>query len=193
MSTVLSQICLAPSVNPSMRCITLMNEVLSNVHSVQIGTDWIEKKEELIAKLIRRHETGSIIYKTQKSEVIQFKNRQVNDRILQEVRNYFGKSVRLAGGTSFGWAYVTKMTESKKYHNHGNNFSFLSTVFYLVKPEGQSGKIGFIINGKEETYNPREGELLMFPCNLDHSPLEYKGDTYRIALNTQVYTKNRIL
>ena len=67
-----------------------------------------------------------------------------------------------------------------------------ATVYYMSMPEG-SGGIRFRENDKEILIQPKEGQLIIFPASLYHTPDITTSDDWRISINTNLVDSNIIM
>jgi len=67
-----------------------------------------------------------------------------------------------------------------------------STVYYWRMPEG-SGGIRFRENGKEILVNPKEGQLVIFPASLYHTPDINQCEDWRISININIADRNVLM
>jgi uncharacterized protein (TIGR02466 family) len=101
------------------------------------------------------------------------------------------------------WVNVFKGGQSCPMHQHSN--SLFSGVFYLKSSEQTEGKLQFhkhwgyntlntetiqmnhyewnIFNSKLWSYQPKSGDLFIFPSHLNHAVSECKSDRYSLAFN----------
>jgi len=84
------------------------------------------------------------------------------------------------------WFNSAMPGESTAVHNH-NGKAIISGVYYLQIPE-KSGNVIFINKHKEKMeINPKPGQLLFFPPELDHYVQENKGTDKRISMSFNCY------
>lgn len=67
-----------------------------------------------------------------------------------------------------------------------------ATVFYMCMPEG-SGGIRFRENDKEILVEPKEGQLVIFPASLYHTPDLNHNEDWRISVNINLSDKNILM
>ena len=67
-----------------------------------------------------------------------------------------------------------------------------ATVYYMSMPEG-SGGIRFRENDKEILIQPQEGQLIIFPSSLYHTPDITTSDDWRISINTNLVDTSIIM
>ena len=67
-----------------------------------------------------------------------------------------------------------------------------ATVYYMSMPEG-SGGIRFKENDKEILIQPKEGQLIIFPSSLYHTPDITTSDDWRISVNVNVIDQNIVM
>jgi hypothetical protein len=101
------------------------------------------------------------------------------------------------------WVNVFKSGQSCAMHQHSN--SLFSGVFYLKSSEKTEGQLQFhkhwgyntlntetiqmqhyewnILNSKLWQYQPKSGDLFIFPSHLNHAVSECKSDRYSLAFN----------
>ena len=185
---------------------------LDQISVIDIGTSFLDK-ERLRHKFITQHKwnsrfeksTGSYtfvphtgldcfssLYEIVFSEVRKI-DRDINLMSIQDMKEL----------THFTYVLVqNKNRNTIKWHNHflyaydeltqGHKewYPFKwSTVYYMCMPEG-SGGIRFRENDKEISLIPREGQLIIFPSSLDHTPDATTSDDWRISINVNVIDKN---
>ena len=105
------------------------------------------------------------------------------------------------------FAYVLVQNKDRNTFNWHNHFLFgfdqltegsriwypskWTTVYYMCMPEG-SGGIRFS-DDKEILMQPSEGQLLIFPSSLYHTPDITTSDDWRISINTNLVDSNIIM
>ena len=127
---------------------------------------------------------------------------KISDEI-NKITGTFNKSLRFNS-----WVNINTNGSYNKRHSHLNTSVFLSGVYYLRVPEG-SGDIRFwdprghwVSKMKDYnyfhkgdscvvSYSPKQDDLLLFPCWLDHEVDEHEGDGERISIAFNVaYNEN---
>jgi hypothetical protein len=73
------------------------------------------------------------------------------------------------------WAYIsTNKNKNVKYHSHNSGKEYDWTyVFYVQMPNnlnGDDGKLFFKVEDNEYSLLPKDGELIIFPASLLHTP-----------------------
>ncbi len=84
------------------------------------------------------------------------------------------------------WCCRSNIKESIcEWHNHLYTSTINGVYYYQVEGDG----IFFKRNGKEFHYIPQQGELLIFPNDLDHKPAVATSETQRYSLNMELITQ----
>ena len=84
------------------------------------------------------------------------------------------------------WCYRSNIKESIcEWHNHLATSTINGVYYYQVEGDG----IFFKRQGKEFNYVPQQGELLIFPNDLDHKPDVATSETRRYSLNMELITQ----
>ena len=84
------------------------------------------------------------------------------------------------------WCYRSNVNDSKSvWHNHLCSSTINGVYYYQVEGDG----IFFERYGKEFHYVPQQGELLIFPNDLDHKPDVATSETRRYSLNMELITQ----
>jgi len=83
---------------------------------------------------------------------------------------------------TYSWAYIsTNKNKDVKYHSHNRQREYDWTyVFYVQMPNnlsGDDGKLFFKIDDNEYSLLPKEGELIIFPASLSHTPKTNENST----------------
>ena len=78
------------------------------------------------------------------------------------------------------WCYRSNVNESYDvWHNHLASSTINGVYYYQVEEDG----IAFEREGKEVHYVPQQGELLIFPNDLDHKPEKATSENLRYSIN----------
>ena len=84
------------------------------------------------------------------------------------------------------WCYRSNVNESYDvWHNHLASSTINGVYYYQVEKDG----IFFESQGKEFYYVPQQGELLIFPNDLDHKPEKATSENLRYSINMEILTK----
>tara|TARA_X000000368_G_C22734194_1_gene580855 strand:- start:7 stop:612 length:606 start_codon:yes stop_codon:yes gene_type:complete len=84
------------------------------------------------------------------------------------------------------WCYrSSKEWARSNWHNHLASSTINGVYYYQVDGDG----ILFESQGKEYHYIPEQGELLIFPNDLNHRPDITTSDTLRYSINMEITTQ----
>ena len=84
------------------------------------------------------------------------------------------------------WCYRSNVNDSKSvWHNHLCSSTINGVYYYQVEGDG----IFFERYGKEFHYVPQQGELLIFPNDLNHRPDRTTSQTLRYSINMEIKTE----
>ena len=162
-----------------------------------VGLDWIPDREKLIEDLVRKHLSCRVHYRVNNINV--FDSSKWTSILVDHLEDILVEkypNIRFTGERQ-EYTYISNKKWSPAYwHNHiprGRTEDHwykkhLSTVFYIRNPGGP-----LCIVDEDKNKNiimPKDGQFVVFPLHTVHSPLPYKGDEYRIALNVNFYTEN---
>ena len=75
------------------------------------------------------------------------------------------------------WYNIYKKGFSQEKHNHLSDKSLLSGCYYYSSPS----TIEFSILDKKSKFEPEEGNILLFSCEMSHEVPIYNGDDIRIS------------
>jgi hypothetical protein len=85
------------------------------------------------------------------------------------------------------WSNIFRKNEGIKKHAHStypkDNFICANLFIYGDENIGTT----FIINGKQINYKNNVGEIMFFPCNLEHYVNENKGEDIRITMAFDIH------
>ena len=84
------------------------------------------------------------------------------------------------------WCYRSNINEFRSgWHNHLHTSTINGVYYYQVEGDG----IFFERNGKEFHYIPQQGELLIFPNDLNHNAARTTSQNWRYSLNMEILTE----
>ena len=84
------------------------------------------------------------------------------------------------------WCYRSNVNDSYDvWHNHLATSTINGVYYYQVEGDG----IFFERNGKEFHYIPQQGELLIFPNDLNHNAAMTTSQTLRYSINMEITTE----
>ena len=85
------------------------------------------------------------------------------------------------------WCYRSNVNNSLHdvWHNHLYTSTINGVYYYQVEGDG----IFFERHGKEFNYVPQQGELLIFPNDLNHTPQRSTSQTWRYSINMEIKTE----
>ena len=88
------------------------------------------------------------------------------------------------------WCYRSNVEQSvSEWHNHLYTSTINGVYYYQVEKDG----IFFERNGKEFHYIPQQGELLIFPNDLNHKPHKTTSKNWRYSINMEIKTEESSL
>ncbi len=179
----------------------------TTVLSVNLERDITNQEIETIKNLERRSNTCNL---TSKDSYI------LNLPELQNIKSFFEGALNfyikeLLKGQDFNlyitqsWANFTEKNECHHPHNHPN--SFLSGIFYVQVDSNNDITIfnkepNFIFsitstepnifNSNSWAYQPKNGDLLVFPSNMAHGVPTKETDETRISISFNTFVKGLI-
>lgn len=132
-----------------------------------------------------------------------WENRYINSHLTPSVSGLLNRAASLAGkeyrenflipsqflgySTNEYWFNIAGPGESTGRHNHKDE-AVISGVFYLKVPEN-SGDLRFHLDDEGEVIVPaKEGEMVLFPADLDHSVGVNRSGEERISLAFNCYS-----
>jgi hypothetical protein len=84
------------------------------------------------------------------------------------------------------FANISDKFSHNSKHDHKRSAT-INSVFYFSQPDAEGGEIEFFLkNGTTIKHKPKQGELVVFPGDLEHLPYVSQSDDYRIALNMEM-------
>jgi len=84
------------------------------------------------------------------------------------------------------WCYRSNINEFRSgWHNHLHTSTINGVYYYQVEGDG----ISFERKGKEFYYTPNQGELLIFPNDLNHKPDKATSENWRYSINMEILTE----
>ena len=84
------------------------------------------------------------------------------------------------------WCYRSNINDFKSgWHNHLATSTINGVYYYQVEGDG----IFFERNGKEFHYIPQQGELLIFPNDLNHNAARTTSQNWRYSINMEIKTE----
>ena len=84
------------------------------------------------------------------------------------------------------WCYRSNINDFRSgWHNHLATSTINGVYYYQVEGDG----IFFERNGKEFHYIPQQGELLIFPNDLNHNAARTTSQNWRYSLNMEILTE----
>jgi hypothetical protein len=85
------------------------------------------------------------------------------------------------------WANIFRKNEGIKKHTHSSNSKddFICANLFIYGDENIG--TNFIINGKDINYKNNIGEIVFFPCSLEHYVKENEGDRMRITMAFDIH------
>tara|TARA_B100001996_G_C18565737_1_gene556438 strand:- start:144 stop:701 length:558 start_codon:yes stop_codon:yes gene_type:complete len=86
------------------------------------------------------------------------------------------------------WCYRSNIDDSVfAWHNHLYTSTINGVYYYQV--EGENDGTLFERDGKEYCHLPQQGELLIFPNDLNHTCYKTTSKTWRYSINMEIITK----
>ena len=190
--------------------------LLDKIHCIDIGTSFLDK-ERLRHKFITQHKWNDRFYKANEWYVfVPHTGLDCFTPLYDIIFSEIGKIDReinlmpIQGMKDIGGPFSFVLVQNKdrntfNWHNHFlYQFDSLtqgaqewhpfkwSTVYYMCMPEG-SGGIRFKENDKEILVEPSEGQLVIFPSSLYHTPDINHNEDWRISINVNVIDKNILM
>ena len=84
------------------------------------------------------------------------------------------------------WCYRSNINDFRSgWHNHLATSTINGVYYYQVEGDG----IFFERHGKEFHYIPQQGELLIFPNDLNHNAARTTSQNWRYSLNMEILTE----
>ena len=84
------------------------------------------------------------------------------------------------------WCYRSNINDSNDvWHNHLYTSTINGVYYYQVEKDG----IFFERHGKEFYYVPQQGELVIFPNDLNHKPDIATSENWRYSINMEIITE----
>ena len=84
------------------------------------------------------------------------------------------------------WCYRSNINDFRSgWHNHLLTSTINGVYYYQVEGDG----IFFERNGKEFHYIPQQGELLIFPNDLNHNAARTTSQNWRYSVNMEILTE----
>ena len=189
---------------------------LDKIFTIDIGTSFLDKKK-LEHKFITQHKWNDKFYKAKEWYVFVPHTgidcfTPLYDIIFSEIRK-IDREINLMsiqGMKDIGGPFSFVLVQNKdrntfNWHNHFlYQFNSLvqgaqewhpfkwSTVYYMSMPKG-SGGIRFKENDKEVVIQPSEGQLVIFPSSLYHTPDINHNEDWRISINVNVIDQNILM
>ena len=188
---------------------------LDKISVIDIGTSFLDK-EKLEHKFITQHKWNDRFYRANEWYVFVPHTgldcfTSLYDIIFSEIRKIDSdiNLMSIKGMKDIGGPFSFVLVQNKdrntfNWHNHflfgfdqlteGSRIWYPSkwtTVYYMCMPEG-SGGIRFS-DDKEILMQPSEGQLLIFPSSLYHTPDITTSDDWRISININVIDKNILM
>ena len=90
------------------------------------------------------------------------------------------------------WCYRSNIDDSVfAWHNHLYTSTINGVYYYQVDGDGISFKIRPTWNHQEKEFHyvPQQGELLIFPNDLDHRPEKATSENWRYSINMEILTE----
>ena len=84
------------------------------------------------------------------------------------------------------WCYRSNINDFRSgWHNHLTTSTINGVYYYQVEGDG----IFFERNGKEFQYIPQQGELIIFPNDLNHNAARTTSQNWRYSINMEILTE----
>lgn len=84
------------------------------------------------------------------------------------------------------WCYRSNINDFRSgWHNHLTTSTINGVYYYQVEGDG----IFFERNGKEFQYIPQQGELIIFPNDLNHNAARTTSQNWRYSINMEIITE----
>ena len=84
------------------------------------------------------------------------------------------------------WCYRSNKNDFKSgWHNHLATSTINGVYYYQVEGDG----INFERHGQTFYYEPQQGELLIFPNDLNHKPEKATSENWRYSINMEILTE----
>ena len=85
------------------------------------------------------------------------------------------------------WCYRSNVNDSNSiWHNHLATSTINGVYYYQVE---EDDGITFECEGKEFHHVPQQGELLIFPNDLNHKPEKATSENWRYSINMEILTE----
>jgi len=108
------------------------------------------------------------------------------DKFLSECAKIYGQYTIHPNNKRTCYCYRSNVNDNVyKRHNHVNT-SVINGVYYYQVSKGDS--VSFFLGNEEYVIYPENGELLLFPNFLDHSPNPTESKRNRYSINMELVT-----
>ena len=112
---------------------------------------------------------------------------QFFDHLDQHISHYVSEPYKLRR-----WFNINPPGSYNCFHTHGGNpMPIYSGVFYISVPE-DSGNIVFVDGSTEFAYEPVDGDIIMFPPDLQHGVEPNLSDYNRMSMAFNILPKRQI-
>jgi|TARA_B100000073_G_scaffold207311_1_gene171994 hypothetical protein len=140
-----------------------------NVNSLESNTEWDCKLQTNF------HSKGNGLLKdniinTLSKDILYYVQKELKAHNIKSMKNLFYTDAK-------PWYNIYKKDFSQEKHNHKGGRNQLSGVYYYKSPS----KIRFFNEEDKVDFEPKEGHIILFSSELDHSVPKYGGDDVRIT------------
>ena len=142
------------------------------------------EKSYLISPLSRGNSENGYNFPIIENNILFFFN--LYKKYIKLCHNLFGTFHITPQNQSTCWCYRSNLNESNSvWHNHLATSTINGVYYYQVEGDG----IFFERNGKEFHYIPQQGELLIFPDDLNHNAARTTSQNWRYSINMEILTE----
>ena len=121
--------------------------------------------------------------------------KKIYDKILNTCESLFEKIDLSDNNSDKCWSLCTNKDYWESVPHDHIKTSTINTVYYLQVPKIDNqfcGMIRFLIDGKWNDYQPEPNELIIIPNDLVHDTTFHDTEEWRISLNFEIITKNKL-
>ena len=145
-----------------------------NVDSLESNTEWDCKLQTNF------HSSTNLVYDNGllKDNIINALSKDILSYVQKELKAHNIKSMKKLFYTDDKpWYNIYKKDFSQEKHNHKGGRNQLSGVYYYKSPS----KIRFFNEEDKVDFEPKEGHIILFSSDLDHSVPKYGSNDIRIT------------
>ena len=109
-------------------------------------------------------------------------NTDITDKMYEDILSYLKRELKKYKITGLSyqtgpWYNIYKKGFNQEKHNHLSDKSLLSGCYYYSYPS----TIEFSVLDKKSKFEPDEGNIFLFSCEMNHAVPIYNGDDIRIS------------